>query len=147
VVRLDTENTKLPSLEALIASRQVDAWLLCLSTSDEGPDATFLTLDWRFRGAVAKAIKIGAISREPGTVSLLPCTRPVSDSGRTTYQIITLGVRDRKNISQSEITRLTKNIEGLGLKTVGLSASDFGWSIAEAKRHFPKGGAELCVTE
>jgi hypothetical protein len=130
-----------------MASRRVEAWVLCLPESDETPDPTFLQLDWRFRGAVARALHSGAISRKSGDVSLLPCTRPVSDSGRETFRILTLGVRDRKNISAQELSRLLKNVEGLRLKSVGLSASDFGWSAAEAKRHFPKNGAELCVIE
>lgn len=130
-----------------MASRRVEAWVLCLPTSDENPDPTFLRLDWRFRGAVARALGVGAISRVSGEVSLLPCTRPVSDSGRETFRILTLGVRDRKNVSSQEIAELVKNIEGLRLKSVGLSASDFGWTAAEAKKHFPKNGAELCVIE
>jgi len=130
-----------------MASRRVEAWILCLTESEEIPDPTFLSLDWRFRGAVARAIQSGAISRESGEVSLLPCTRPVSDSGRETFRILTLGVRDRKNVSSTEITKLLKNVDGLRLKSVGLSASDFGWSVAEAEKHFPKNGAELCVIE
>ena len=129
-----------------MASRRVEAWILCLTNETE-PDPTFLRLDWRFRGAVARAVQSGAISRESGEVSLLPCTRPVSDSGRETFRILTLGVRDRKNVSAQEISRLVKNIEGLRLKSVGISASDFGWSPSEVKKHFPKNGAELCVIE
>ncbi len=141
------ETSKLPSLESLLASRRVEAWILCLPESDVEPNTTFLRLDWRFRGAIARALQQGAISRESGSVSLLPCTRPVSDSGRETFRILTLGVRDRKNISAPELARLVKNVDGLGLKSLGLSASDFGWSAAEAKRHFSKNGAELCVIE
>jgi hypothetical protein len=135
------------SLESLMASRRVEAWILCLPESDVDPDETFLRLDWRFRGAVARALHSGAISRESGEVSLLPCTRPVSDLGRETFQILTLGVRDRKNISSTELARLVRNIDGLRLKSIGLSASDFGWSTAEVKKNFPKNGAELCVIE
>jgi hypothetical protein len=130
-----------------MASRRVEAWILCLPESEVDPDETFLRLDWRFRGAVARALQSGAISRESGEVSLLPCTRPVSDLGRETFRILTLGVRDRKNISTTELARLVRNIDGLRLKSIGLSASDFGWSTAEAKKHFPKNGAELCVIE
>jgi hypothetical protein len=130
-----------------MASRRVEAWVLCLPESEADPAPTFLRLDWRFRGAVARALSTGAISSASGEVSLLPCTRPVSDSGRETFRILTLGVRDRGNISSQEFARLVKNIDGLGLKSIGISASDFGWSNAEAKRHFPKNGAELCVID
>lgn len=130
-----------------MATRRVDAWVLCLPESDREPDTTFLHLDWRFRGAVARALQAGAISRESGEVSLIPCTRPVSDSGRETFQILTLGVNDRRNVSAQEIAKLAKNVDGLGLKSIGFSASDFGWSASEAKRHFPKSRAELWVIE
>jgi hypothetical protein len=145
VVRTETDASKSPSLESLMASRRVDAWILCLPESEDDPNETFLRLDWRFRGAIARALRAGAISRESGAVSFLPCTRPVSDSGRKTFRILTLGVRDRENITSQELARLVQNIDGLGLKSVGISASDFGWSAAEAKRHFPKNGADLCV--
>lgn len=128
-----------------MASRRVEAWVLCLPSNEDGSDATFLRLDWRFRGTVARALRSGAISRASGEVSLLPCTRPVSDSGRETFRILTLGVRDRKKVSSEELAGLVRNIEGLKLKSVGLSASNFGWTSAEAKKHFSKNGAELCV--
>jgi len=147
VVRTETETSSEVNLESLIASRRVEAWVLCLPESDRDPAPTFLRLDWRFRGAIARALQNGAISRESGAVSLLPCTRPVSDSGRETFRILTLGVRDRGNISSAELEKLARNIDGLKLKSIGFSASDFGWSAAEAKRHFPKNGAELCVIE
>lgn len=147
MVRGETETSSLPSLESLMASRRVEAWVLCLPEDDAEPDAAFLHLDWRFRGALARALHTGAISRESGTVSLLPCTRPVSDSGRETFRILTLGVRDRKAVSGAELAKLVRNIDGLNLKSVGLSAADFGWTAAEAKKHFPRNGAELCVIE
>jgi len=129
-----------------MASRRVDAWVICLPENDVDPDSTFLRLDWRFRGAISRALLSGAISRESGDVSLLPCTRPVSDSGRETFQILTLGVRDRKSISGAELAKLIRNIEGLKLKSFGLSASNFGWTAVDTKKHFPKNGAEVCVT-
>jgi hypothetical protein len=147
VTKGESEIPKSASLEGLMASRRVDAWILCLPESESEPDEVFLRLDWRFRGAVARALHTGAISRASGEVSFLPCTRPVSDSGRETFRILTLGVRDRKNVSAQELARLVRNIDGLGLKSVGISAADFGWSAAEAKRHFPKNGAELWVIE
>jgi hypothetical protein len=145
VVGPKSETTE--SLETLIASRRVDAWVMCLCEDDQEIKPTFRTLDWRFRGAIARALNIGAISTEPGVVSLLPCTRPVSDSGRETYRILTLGVRDRAAVTAAEVSQLTRNIGGLGLKSVGLSASDFGWTRAEATKRLQAKGVELCVTE
>ena len=135
------------SLETLIASRRVDAWVMCLCAADQEMKPTFRKLDWRFRGTVSRALNIGAISMESGVVSLLPCTRPVSDSGRETYRILTLGVRDRSSVSASEISQLARNIDGLRLKSVGLSASDFGWTRAEATKRLQAKGVELWVTE
>ena len=126
MVRSESSPPAADSLESLLASRRVEAWVLCLPESDLEPALTFLRLDWRFRGAVARALTSGAISRDSGAVSLLPCTRPVSDSGRETFRILTLGVRNRENVSSQELAKLLKNIEGLRLKSVGLSASDFG---------------------
>ena len=147
MVRSEKENANSLTLESLIASRRVEAWVLCLSETDVKPNETLLRLDWRFRGAIARALTSGAISRESGAVSLLPCTRPVSDSGMETFRILTLGVRDRKNITSEEFSKLTRNIDGLRLASVGLSASDFGGGTpADIKRSFPKNGAELCVT-
>lgn len=128
-----------------MATREVDAWILCLPENELDPNEIFLRLDWRFRGAIAKALALGAISRKSGEVSLLPFTRPAANPQFSTFRVLTLGVRNRKEITTAELARLTKNIDGLGLKKIGLSATDFGWSLSDVKRHFPKNGAELCV--
>lgn len=110
-------------------------------------DDTFLRLDWRFRGAIARALQIGAISNRSGEVSLLPCTRLVGDHQRETYRILSVGVKDRANVTPGEIDALVRNVQSLGLKSVGLSASDFGWSPSEAKKAVARQGVNLCVTE
>lgn len=135
------------SLENLLAEKRVDAWLLCVPETTDDRDDTFLRLDWRFRGAIARALQIGAISNRSGEVSLFPCTRFVGDHQRETYRILSLGVKDRANITAIEIEALVRNVQSLGLKTVGLSASDFGWSLSEAKKVVTRQGVSLCVTE
>ncbi len=136
-----------PSIETLLAEKRVDAWLLCLPETTDDRDDTFLRLDWRFRGAIARALQIGAISNRSGEVSLLPCTRLVGDHRHETYRILSLGVKDRANVTSHEIDALVRNVQSLGLKSVGLSASDFGWSHAEAKKAIARQGVNLCVTE
>jgi hypothetical protein len=154
VVRKESPSAALPdSPEGLLARKEVDAWVICLpeiETRDSASmhGATFVKLDWRFRGALSRALQAGALSNESGEVSILPCTRPVSDGGVETFRILSVGVRDRANVSSGELSGLLKNIHGLGLKAVGLSAADFGWSLAEAKKHFSGlKGVEACVTE
>jgi hypothetical protein len=138
------------SLEGLLAQREVDAWILCLSSDDDRlrPGQAFVRLDWRFRGALSRALLSGALGSKPGEVSYLPCTRPVGDLALETFRVLTLGVRNRKEISNPELAPLLKNVNGLGLKKIGLSASDFGWTISEAKRHLSGWkGVEACVIE
>jgi hypothetical protein len=154
VVRKETSPAALPdSPEGLLARKEVDAWVICLPeiesrNAETMQGATFVRLDWRFRGALSRALQAGALSNESGEVSILPCTRPVSDTGAETFRILSVGVRDRANVSSAELSGLLKNIHGLGLKAVGLSAADFGWSISEAKKHFSgMKGVEACVTE
>ncbi len=134
--------------EELIGSRRINAWILCLPEKEKSPDSAFLKADWRLRGAITRALTSGALSRKPGVVSLLPVTRPVSDQENQTFKILTLGVRERSEISSGEISHLILNIEGLKLKSVGLSAADFGWSKSDAKKNFHTlRGVELCVTD
>jgi hypothetical protein len=125
-----------PNLENLIAQREVDAWAICLPSGQSAPDRAFLRLDWRFRGAIERALRSNGLSRASGDVSLLPCTRPVSDLGSETFKILTLGVKDQANVSSEEIQKLVKNVKSLGLKRFGISASNFGLSEQEAKKRF-----------
>lgn len=84
----------------------------------------------------------------PGEVSLLPCTRPVGDLSRETFRILAVGVKNRSSVSSNELSLLARNVHGLGLKKIGVSASDFGWTPAEAKKHFSSlKGVETCVIE
>lgn len=129
----------------MIAQRSVDAWVLCLPEKEEFPHSVFLLLDWRFRGAIARALLSGGISRHSGETSLLPCTRPIADLGMETFRILTVGVRERKSVATAELSHLHRNIKGLGLKRYGVSASDFGWSVTEAKKHFA--GTDAWITE
>lgn len=138
------------TLEGLLAQREVDAWIFAISPNEEKlyHGAIFVRLDWRFRGALSRALLSGALAEKPGEVSLLPCTRPVSDLGPETFRILSVGVKDRKGISSSELSSLLKNVQGLRLKKIGLSASDFGWTVAEAKKNFSGlKGVETCVIE
>ncbi len=141
-------NSESTTLEGLVGSRRVEAWILCLPEHEKFPESAFLRVDWRLRGAVTRALGAGALSRSSGEVSLLPVTRMVSDQNLQTFKILTLGVRDRSGVTQSEISHLQKNIEGLKLKSVGISAKNFGWSKSEAKKHFQgMKGVEVCVTD
>ncbi len=140
-------STEKLSLEALLAERQVDAWLLCLPETTDDRDDTFLRLDWRFRGAIARALNQGAVSNRSGEVSLLPCTRPVGDHAIETYRILALGVKNRAAVTSAELQALLRNVRGLGLKSVGVSASDFGYTPAQARREFTQSGVNVCVTE
>jgi len=137
-----------PTLEGLVASHKVDAWILCLPEKEKSPDPAFLRIDWRLRGAITRALDTGAVSRASGDVSLLPITRTVSDQDRQTFKILALGVKSRDSITNQEVSQLLRNIEGLRLKCIGLSASDFGWAKADVKKHLSGlKGVELCVTE
>lgn len=136
------------TLEGLVASHRVDAWLLCLPEKEKSPDPAFLRIDWRLRGAITRALSTQSLSRSSGEVSLLPITRAVSDQAHQTFKILTLGVKSRDSITNQEVSHLLRNIEGLGLKCVGLSASDFGWTKSDVKKHLAGlKGVELCVTE
>lgn len=136
------------TLEGLLGSHRVDAWVLCLPENEEYPDSAFRSVDWRLRGAVTRALTSGALSRVSGEVSLLPVTRPVSDQEIHTFKILTLGVKKRAAITQAEISHLLRNIMGLKLKSVGLSAQDFGWPRSEVNKQMQgMKGVELCVTE
>lgn len=136
------------NLEGLLASRQVDAWIICLPEKEGSPNSIFLRIDWRLRGAITRALSTGALSRAPGEVSLLPVTRAVSDGSNQTFKILSLGVKNRASITPQEVSLLLRNIEGLRLKSVGLSADDFGWTRPEVKKHLSGlKGVELCVTE
>lgn len=129
----------------LIAQHGVDAWVLCLPETESDAHAVFRGLDWRFRGALARAVYSGELSPKSGVVSLLPYTRAVSNTGPETFRILTLGVKDRSSVTRAELSLLRKNIQGLGLKTFGISAGDFGWTLAEAKTHFPEKSA--CIVD
>lgn len=131
-----------------MGSRKVDAWLLCLPEHEKSHDSAFLRIDWRLRGAITRALTTGALSKKAGEVSLLPVTRSVSDVDTQTFKILTLGVKERKSVTNPEISHLVRNIAGLQLKSVGLSAKDFGWSKADAKKHLAGlKGVEVCVIE
>jgi hypothetical protein len=124
----------------------VDAWIFCLPADEE--TAMFRKLDWRFRGVLSRALQAGGLSRASGAVSLLPCTRQVPAAGEQTYRLLSVGVKSRKSVQAEELSGLMKNIAGLGLKRVGISASDFGWTENQAKKHFASlKGVETCVTE
>jgi hypothetical protein len=153
VVRKEDRSSKPEQPEGLLARKDIDAWVLCLPEAESQDPASakgsvFVKLDWRFRGALSRALQSGALSNSSGEVSLLPCTRPVSDHGPETFRILSVGVRDRANVTGSELSSLLRNIQGLRLKSIGISASDFGWSVAEMKKHFSGlKGVEACVTD
>lgn len=137
-----------PTLESLMGSHRVGAWLLCLPEHEHTHDSAFLRVDWRLRGAITRALTTGSLSRKAGEVSLLPFTRSVSDQDTQTFKILTLGVKERTSITNQEISHLVHDIEGLQLKSVGLSAKDFGWTKTDAKKHFSgMKGVEVCVIE
>jgi hypothetical protein len=146
VVRDSNSPATTPTPEGLIARREVDAWVLCLLAVE--PTPVFRRLDWRFRGALSSALRAGGLSREPGAVSLLPCTREVPEAGAQTYRFLSIGVRERGSVGASELSALMKNVSSLGLKRIGLSASDFGWTKDQAAKLFAGlKGVETCVTE
>jgi hypothetical protein len=153
VVRKEDRSSKPEQPEGLLARKDIDAWVLCLTEAESqdpasAKGAVFIKLDWRFRGALSRALQAGALSNSSGEVSLLPCTRPVSDLGPETFRILSVGVRDRANVTGGELSNVLRNIQGLGLKSIGISASDFGWSMSEMKKHFAGlKGVEACVTE
>lgn len=94
-------------------------------------------LDWRFKGAISRCIRAGAITGKPGECVYLPM-----DKNGITFHLILVGAGQsdtpgaRQALPAETMRALEKNIASLKLKKIGASQTDLAMSASSIEKHF-----------
>lgn len=106
-------------------------------------------LDWRFRGEISRAIRLGALEGAPGECAYLPI-RARGKNPRVFHLILFgRGAADRSGVravpQPAALEALRKNLVSLKLEPVGISRSDFGNPSSDHLFESALKGVPLCV--
>lgn len=97
-------------------------------------------LDWRFRGALAEGIRLGAMSGKPGEIAYFPIQRH-----DRVYHLLLIGCGAKRGKIPAEAWRaLQANLASLKLGAVGVSREDFARVSDEIISKQLK-GADVCI--
>lgn len=130
--------------ESLLLNREVQALVVSLAENERPLRALAARIDWRFRGAISRFVRTGAITGRAGELIYLP----TSKRGEL-FHLFVVGVgkaasaQERTLEDLGVLKRIRANVESLGLKSVGLSIQDLGITAAQAKKAME--GVTLCL--
>jgi hypothetical protein len=113
--------------EAALFSGQLDGLIASFHENERPLAGLAGLLDWRFRGAISRALASGAISGREGECVYLP----VSRAGRTFHLILagagkSAGPGRRADLPEATWKALARNVAGLRLARLGISRTDLG---------------------
>ena len=137
------------SPEEIIASSEVDAFVVAVYENMRPFRGLAFRLDWRFRGILTNYYQKGLITGVAGECTLVPIQR-ANSSDTAPYKLIVVGAgkfqdADSKNhIPHDSVEVLKKNILKLGIKKIGISKSDLGTSVDAFDKDTK--GVEIWVT-
>lgn len=130
--------------ESLLLNQEVDALVISLSESERPLRGLSARIDWRFRGAISKFVRTGAITGREGELIYLPVSR-----GSQLFHLFLVGVGKSDESGARALTdletlkRIRKNVLSLGIRSVGASLEDLGISEPQARKSLE--GVELCL--
>lgn len=122
----------------------VEGLVVSLYENEKPPCGLAGTIDWYFHGAVSKFLEAGRIKGTPGECVYVPMSRH-----GTIFHLIFVGAGTalspgkRALLPANALAPLQKNLQGLKLKKVGISLTDFGLDPKESQSYLAKNFKEL----